>query len=464
MKKYILIPIIIVSITILSFENTKAQQSLAILNECIYSTNYNPGKKINYKWHATIPGISNFNIAFSENLLTYNQLITSNETSILINPSRLIKNLRKPTRIIFDLNEELIGFGFKPDDDSYFSFSARLRSENYIFLPNELISMLITGNASYIGKNVESNLGIFHSTYLELGPNYQYTVNNNYTIGFRPKLLLGITNVHTRTSSINFLTTEEWDIYVNSNMEMSTYLPVDDQFDFKQDYFINSLLHNPGFAIDLGTQINLPYNLGIALSINDLGAIFWMSERLTNHFSFNTNDTGQWTKDGDLYFSGFEISLKGIETGEMQGFDEIFDSISVEDFIRYSYIRSESYRSPLYPKLYAELFYTLSNYRFSVLSRTDFVGKHVIPSVTFACNAYFGDIVELALSYSIYNRTFNNLGFGFHFHFGPVQWYCTLDNIISPIFPKTLNNISLQTGLFLGIRPKAKKTIVSSYI
>lgn len=462
MKKYIISCFI--ALLFLTSLDVKAQQTLALLNENIYSSNYNPGKPSLYKWHASIPGISNFNISFSENLLTYNKLVTSTDTSKIINPKGLLKGLRRPSRVILDLNEEILGFGFKVNEVSYFSFSTRLRSETYLFLPNELLSMMVVGNAEYIGENVESRPSAFHSTYLEFGIAYQYTIQEKYTIGIRPKLLFGLTNVHTTKSSINFLTTEDWDIQTNGSMQMNTYLPFNNEFEFQTAPFVDGLFQNPGFSVDLGTTIELPYNLGIAVSINDLGYIFWKNHKLTKSLSVSTNDTGAWVQDGNIFFDGFEVSLKGLQDGKMPEISTIFDSIAASDFITYSYDNIENYRSSLYPKLYIEAFYKLANYRFTILSRTDFVGKNVIPSVTFGCNGYFGDIVELAVSYSIYNRTFSNLGFGAHFHFGPVQWYFAFDNLIGPIVPKTLNNLSLQTGLYLGIRPKVDKNIRSSYM
>lgn len=462
MKKYIVGSLTIV-LLLTSFD-VKAQQTLPLLKENIYSLNYNPGKPSLYKWHASIPGFSNFSTSFSENLVTYKKLFTSTDTSTIINPGNLVKNLKRPCRFIYDLNEEILGFGLKIEKNSYFSFSTRLRSETYLFLPNELISMMITGNADYIGETIESNPGIFHTTYLEFGFAYQYTIDKKYTVGIRPKLLFGITNIQTTQSSFQFLTTEDWNMQLNSNLEIKTYLPFNNELAFQSDAFVNGLFQNPGFSFDIGTNVELPYDLGVAVSINDLGYIFWQNEKLTNTFSFTTSDTGQWTSDGNLVFDGFEFSLNGLLNGEMSDVNSMFDSLSVDDFIAYSYIKSNSYHSPLYPKLYAEIFYELSNYRFSILSRTDFVGKHVIPSITFAANGYFGEIVELSLNYSIYNRTFSNLGFGFHFHFGPVQWYCAFDNLISPIFPKTFNNFSIQSGLFLGIRPKEDKEINSSYL
>ncbi|MBP7103268.1 MAG: hypothetical protein KBA86_08460 [Bacteroidales bacterium] len=462
MKKHIVFLFII--ILSLGTWDVKAQQTLAVMNENIYSTNYNPGKPSLYKWHASIPGISNFNIAFSENLLTYKKLVTSTDTSKIINPRGLLKGLKRPSRFIFDLNEEILGFGLRTEEVSYFSFSTRLRSETYVFLPNEWFSMMIEGNAEYIGENVESRPGIFHSTYLEFGISYQYTIQNKYTVGIRPKLLFGITNIHTTQSSINLLTTEDWDLQAQGNMQLNTYLPFNEKFEFRQDEFITGLFHNPGFSFDLGATIELPYDLGVAISINDLGYIFWQNDKLTNQFNFSTNDTGEFTQDGNIFFDGFELALNGLQDGQLPDISTIFDSIATDDFFTYTYKNIDNYRSSLYPKLYVEAFYKLSNYRFTILSRTDFVGKKAIPSFTFACNAYYGDIVELTLTYSIYNRTFSNVGFGAHFHFGPVQWYFAFDNLIGPIAPKSFNNFSLQSGLFLGIRPKVDKNIRSSYM
>lgn len=462
MKKYIKINLIIIALFTSSYVN--AQQTLAILNENIYSSNYNPGKPSVYKWHVGFPGVSNLTLTFSENLLTYKKFVTSTDTSIIINPTNLLKNLKRPTRFTVDVNEEILGFGFKTDENSYFTFSTRLRSESYFMLPNELLSMLIKGNAEYIGKNIESNISAYHSSYLEASITYQYTIQNKYTIGFRPKFLIGLTNVHTEQSKINFLTTEDWDIQTNGVVQMNTYLPFNEEFEPKTDDFINGLLKNPGFAIDIGAHFELPADFGIAFSINDLGTILWSNDRLTNSFSFTTNDTGKFIKEGSIFFDGFEVSLKGIQDGQMPDINTVLDSISADDFITYSYARRDVYRTPLYPKLYLEFFYKLSNYRFTILSRTDFVGKHPIPSVTFACNGYFGNIVELALSYSIYNRTFNNLGFGAHFHFGPVQLYFAFDNLIGPIAPKYFNSFSVQTGLYFGIRPKKNKIAKSSYL
>lgn len=150
MKKYIRINLIIIALFTSSYVN--AQQTLAVLNENIYSSNYNPGKPSVYKWHVGFAGVSNLTLTFSENLLTYKKLVTSTDTSIIINPTNLLKNLKRPTRFTVDVNEEILGFGFKTDENSYFTFSTRLRSESYFMLPNELLSMLIKGNAEYIGK------------------------------------------------------------------------------------------------------------------------------------------------------------------------------------------------------------------------------------------------------------------------------------------------------------------------
>ena len=135
---------------------------------------------------------------------------------------------------------------------------------------------------------------------------------------------------------------------------MNTYLPFNEEFEPKTDDFINGLLKNPGFAIDIGAHFELPADFGIAFSINDLGTILWSNDRLTNSFSFTTNDTGKFIKEGSIFFDGFEVSLKGIQDGQMHDINTVLDSISADDFITYSYARRDVYRTPLYPKLYLE--------------------------------------------------------------------------------------------------------------
>lgn len=459
MKKYL---ILTAFISVSFCFTSKAQQSLALLQENIYSTNYNPGKPSLYKWHVGIPLLSNFNILINENLFTYKKLIVSTDTSKIINPRGLLNNLKRQSSLQIHLNEEIIGFGFRIKEKSYVSFSTRLRSESYVFFPNELMKMFIEGNAEYIGENVQSKPSVYHSSYLEIGVAYQYTLNKNYTFGLRPKLLFGISNIHTTQSEINFLTTQDWSILANGKIQANTYLPLDTDFNFQQEAFIAGLFKNVGMAFDLGTTIKLPYDLGIAVGITDLGFIKWKNAELTQRASFQTNDTGSFAADGNIYFNGLKITMQELVNGEFDDATSFLDSLNQDDFFTASYQSIAAYTSSVYPKVYIEAFYKLSKFRFSVLSRTDFVGKRIIPSFTFGCSGYFGNIVELALSYSIYNRTYSNVGFGFHFHFGPVQWYCSFDNFIAPFIPLRLNNFSLQSGLYLGIRPKKEKKVRSS--
>ncbi len=459
MKKSLIFSVVII---VLFGLKSNAQQSLSLLGENIYSTNYNIGKPSFYKWHATIPLLSNTNILISENLVTYKDLIIQTDTSKIINPRGLLRNLKRTTSFQFHLNEEILGFGFKIKNNSYLMFSTRLRTESYLFFPNELMKMFIEGNVDYIGKNVKSSPALYHTSYVEVGIGYQYTIDKKYTIGIRPKLLFGITNIHTTESEINFLTTQNWDIQANANVQANTYLPFNNEFEFQSDAFLSGLYKNIGMSVDLGTTIKLPYNLGIAVSVNDLGFINWKSDELANRANFHTNDTGSLIKDGSIYFDGLKLTMQDLIEGKFNDATSFLDSLNQDDFITYSYDKIKAYRSSVYPKVYVEAFYNLSKFRFSILSRTDFVGKKILPSFTFGCSGYFGDIVELALSYSIYNRTYTNLGFGFHFHFGPIQWYCTFDNVIAPLIPLRLNNFSIQSGLFLGIRPKENKKLRSS--
>ena len=177
MKKSLIFSVVII---VLFGLKSNAQQSLSLLGENIYSTNYNIGKPSFYKWHATIPLLSNTNILISENLVTYKDLIIQTDTSKIINPRGLLRNLKRTTSFQFHLNEEILGFGFKIKNNSYLMFSTRLRTESYLFFPNELMKMFIEGNVDYIGKML-NQVPHYHTSYVEVGIGYQYTIDKKYT-------------------------------------------------------------------------------------------------------------------------------------------------------------------------------------------------------------------------------------------------------------------------------------------
>jgi hypothetical protein len=143
---------------------------------------------------ATIPLLSNTNILISENLVTYKDLIIQTDTSKIINPRGLLRNLKRTTSFQFHLNEEILGFGFKIKNNSYLIFSTRLRTETYFFFPNELMKMFIEGNVDYIGKNVKSSPALYHTSYVGWN-RLQYTIDKKLYNRYRTKIIVRITNI-----------------------------------------------------------------------------------------------------------------------------------------------------------------------------------------------------------------------------------------------------------------------------
>ena len=66
-----------------------------------------------------------------------------------------------------------------------------------------------------------------------------------------------------------------------------------------------------------------------------------------------------------------------------------------------------------------------------VLLQTEIYNKSFRPSLTLSYNQSVGRWMEAALSYSMINRGYNNLGLGLSLNLGPLQVYAAMDNVFA---------------------------------
>nr|MBA3706431.1 OmpA family protein [Bacteroidota bacterium] len=81
--------------------------------------------------------------------------------------------------------------------------------------------------------------------------------------------------------------------------------------------------------------------------------------------------------------------------------------------------------------------------------------KAVHPGVALSYNQTVRRWLSFSVSYSIYNRSYNNLGLGFSLNAGPVQLYVVSDNLLGAIFPQNAKNLHVHTGINLTFGRKA---------
>jgi hypothetical protein len=180
------------------------------------------------------------------------------------------------------------------------------------------------------------------------------------------------------------------------------------------DILINS--DNSGLAFDFGAEYQLLHNLSVSASIVDLGFLGWKTD------VFNLSATN------DFIFDGFDVTE--VIEGNRE-FDEVLDSFAdslLESFELMS--GSSNFSMGMPTRLYIGAQYKPLNYLgLGLLSRSIINEGHFSQALSLSANLYAGDILSTSLTYTMANRSYNNLGFGVSLKMGPVQVYTIFDQL-----------------------------------
>ena len=74
---------------------------------------------------------------------------------------------------------------------------------------------------------------------------------------------------------------------------------------------------------------------------------------------------------------------------------------------------------------------SLTNNFVSLSLYSSFVRKRWRRGLGIAYNYHLGNFLSATASYSIYNRSYSNVGLGVSLNLGPVELYCLTDNILA---------------------------------
>ena len=197
-------------------------------------------------------------------------------------------------------------------------------------------------------------------------------------------------------------------------------------------------------AVDIGATYRLLDKLTFNASLIDIGGIGWK------------NDLYEYTLDktkANYTFSG--INATDLVNGTASDYmDAQVDSI--KNNFKLQEGTTTSFRTPLPAKMFLganfELMKSLSVG--TVFFAEKFQGRFS-PGWTTSLNHHLGRVISTTLSYTMSNRSYNNLGAGLSFNFTPIQLYIVGDNLLripsSLIVQKNLNNY-INTAQVINVR------------
>jgi hypothetical protein len=105
------------------------------------------------------------------------------------------------------------------------------------------------------------------------------------------------------------------------------------------------------------------------------------------------------------------------------------DSIKKEFKLQES--QGNSFSSPLPGKMYLSGNYeVMKNFSVGALFHTEKYQGRIASGLSLMANKNFGRTISTSVSYSVSNRSFNNLGAAVSFNLAPIQFYIASDNLI----------------------------------
>ena len=358
-----------------------------------------------------------------------------------------MSKMRENNFLVLNANTDLLFLGFKKGNNFY-SFNVTEKVDFTFNYPKDLIIMALEGNGNnLLGERASfDGLGMDFTHWREYAVHWVHDVDHKFSYGARLKYLYGMENFNTQVSYMGITTDQNTHaLTFDMNFEFqSAGLPLvvfddtsnaigaintdDDDMMMQAGLSSGNLSNymfgrqNNGVGLDLGFNYHVNDKLLLEASVLDLGFISW------NQYTSNSN-LSEW----DYTYSGIEDAITVFGNGSSVQFlkDVLEDSIemSIKENFTYS---TPSYRTALRTKIYASMEYIVDHNNYiSLTGYSSFVRNRWRRGLGIAYNYHLGNFLSATASYSIYNRSYSNVGIGVSMNAGPLEIYFLTDNILA---------------------------------
>lgn len=422
-------------------------QTLSFMQTVPQSSQINPAYHTPYGGYIGFPVLSSLSMNFSS-FFAYDDIIKrnpNNNDSLEISQQNFLKSLNKTNNMMLDFNHHLLDFGFRIKRH-YFSLTYSHRATMYLRTDETFWKFVLEGNASddILGKTVDlKNNRVQGIYYHQLALGYSYDINEALTVAIRPKVLFGMANISTDKSDLTLLTrAKTYDMVLHGGYAANVAY-IDD---------VNNWAKNLGFGVDLGATYKWKDFL-FSASVLDIGRIKWKDN--ARHYSFKADK-------GEVVFSGFDMNLLLSESDDLDK--------KIEDTLR-SYGElidtTQSYSTWLYPKITLGATYDLKGNHFSLLWRGDFANSYLYNNISLAYSRQLTRFFDVAVTYSIKDQSYDNLGVGLAINLLKFQIYMASDNLLTAFQPLSATGVNFHFGINIHLGKyndtKASEDVEASY-
>lgn len=436
---------IIVLASLISF-NLTGQSDLMLYNfsSIGQSAHVNPALEQQTRIWVGIPVISGVHFHYHNSGFALIDLFERG-TDINQNKDRLILSLNDRSQLAINQSIDLLGVGFRAFK-GFVRVGATQQIDYRMTYPADLFRLVNFGNTTPENRNLDVGGFTFESlvrTNYYVG--YQRKVNEKLQLGGTLKFIVGQANTHVDKMKANIVTTDsstlnvETDVLIRSG-GISGFFDSEDGFDFGSSFFSSNI----GFGVDLGASYDINEKWNVSASVLDLGFINWKT---------NTKD---YISNGQFEYTGLEANLT--DDKPIESFEDITDSL--EAAFDFKEVSGNSYNRSLSSRVFLGVNYHLNErHTFGLLYHGRIWENSLYND--FSAN-YQGKLLrnlQLSLSYSVINGTYNNVGAGLMLKAGPMQLYLLSDNVLHLLMYENLQTSNVRIGLNVALFEKKDKSL-----
>ncbi|MBL7850271.1 MAG: hypothetical protein JNN04_05165 [Cyclobacteriaceae bacterium] len=400
----------------------QTEGTLYFMNSLPQVVEANPALVPRYKTAIGLPGISSFGGVYSNNGFTADQFITKVNGVSAIDLTGWTQSLAEKNYVNVAGFADLFRVGLRVNPKWYVMASSTVKQYSSAMIPKGLASAFVDGTSTLVNSYSNTSPQVEMLSYLQTALGASYQVNGRLTVGGRIKFLNGLANVTTERSSMIVEVDNNYRMTLTGDALVKTAgIPASGSTDYQLG---ENLGNNHGWGLDLGVSYNAVERLQLSAAINDVGFISWGN----NIRSYSLDPS-----KAQYVFSGFDVNqLLDDNSGYLR---QQLDSLEAK--FKMTETPSGSYTTSLPSRYYLAARYELVP---KLWVGTLFFGEgfrdRFAAGMTASLNKDFGNWLSASFTYTVSNRSYNNIGAGLSFNLSPVQFYILGDNLL--MAPATL--------------------------
>ena len=448
MKKNIFKRLAIAVLAIVPLAQLSAQESYLLKDLRVPQIlEENPGYSIPYKFHIGFPCLSHIQVGVNSPI-NYGQYMTIENS--------LMKHIRNNNRLAFNLQENIIDFGFRVKNSNYISVTVGVKANGLVNLKKDFFRFLIEGNAPYEGQTLAfvNDKSVYLNAFMEFGIGFQREESAKFSWGVKAKYLLGLANAYTKSADLSLQSEMDFDAiianygFVANVHDLDQMLAIADTNNNTTDELIQlakDAIENPshGAAIDFGLRYRINKTFEIDASVTDLGFIHWTAGKQCS------------VTDNTMRYEGVPFEDTDMEAGEF--LENFFDSLANTMQAELDTVSIGSYNKMISTNInIGGYIYASQNDRFGLNFKARIINGNFVPSGTISYHRTCGKWFDFTIGNTFKNNYLFNPGIGFALHLGAIQLYAMVDYINS-VYIDRMRNVNAVIGInFFARRAKQR--------